>query len=286
MEKSIPTVMESQLDWLSASAHGHDRAHGLAVLCEAWGEVERQAGNQVKPWRLMGYEGNRIGRIRWGARDGESIYVQISGQLAEVYFDSVYGLADQVTRVDLATTVRFDPPDPHVAANAYLQASWYHESHPKLGVPWRVQNAEKGETTYLGSRESDYYTRIYDKEAESIQRGDRKDAKRYAGCWRYEVECKGLAASNAARLLYTSPDRPSHCQSAVYNHLRKHGVDPGFLPGTNRVLLPGFRRRSDADTRLNHLARNVRPTLDFLREAGRLADALEALGLPSNDLDK
>lgn len=45
------------------------------------------------------------------------------------------------------------------------------------------------------------------------------------------------------------------------------------------MILAGFRRRSDAESRIRHLSRNVKPTIDWLREEGYLDTALEALGL-------
>lgn len=285
MENAIPIVMESQLDWLSLSAHGDERAHGLAWLCSEWAKEEREAGNKPRPWRLLGYVGTQCGRVRWGARDEQSCYVQLSGDLAARHFDEAYPLADQVTRADLAVTARYTPPDPHVGGNSYLQALWHHQEHPHSSLPWRVQNAHGGETVYLGNRESDYFLRIYNKEAESRDSGDSLGEERYRGCWRYELECKSLAAGSVAGSLAASSDRPGYAQSAVYHFIRGHGIEPGFLPGTERVLLPGLRRRSDADTRIKHLARNVRPTLDWLREIGRIRDAMEALGLPVDGTD-
>lgn len=43
-------------------------------------------------------------------------------------------------------------------------------------------------------------------------------------------------------------------------------------------LIPGFRRRSDADSKLAHLHKNVRPTADWLREAGHEDELREVLG--------
>lgn len=51
--------------------------------------------------------------------------------------------------------------------------------------------------------------------------------------------------------------------------------------------MPGFRRRSDADSKLKHIRRNVRPTSDWLRKAGHDLDLREALGFaPLETLNK
>ena len=277
-------VIESQADWLTVSAHGRDRAQGLAWLAHEWASAEKRKDDFVRPWRLMGYVGQMCGRVRWGQRDEDCCLVQLSGDVADKHLEEAVTLADTVTRVDMAVTIRTKSYDFNLGGNAYLHACWYHEANPTSALPWRVVNAAGGETVYIGSRESDYFCRIYDKFQESVQRRDPDDAEHYAQCWRYELECKGRVASPTAMALVAAPSRPAHCQRAVYDYLHEHGVEPGYPVDGQRVLVPGFRRRSDAESRLAHLSRNVRPTIEALRQIGRLDDAIIALGL-ADDLD-
>lgn len=283
MANTPATVIESQVDWLTVSAHGTDRAHGLAWLAHEWAQAEKSAENKLRKWNLAGYTGQMVGRVRWGQRDEHATLVQLSGQLAEDHLDELVELCDGITRVDLAVTVRTAEPDPHVGPNAYLLGTWHNRDHPNSALTWRVTDARKGETVYIGKRESDYFARLYNKEQECISNDDAPGALRYANCWRYELECKGLAAPTIALSAHSAPNRSSYCQGAVHSFYAGHGVEPIFRPDGERVLLPGFRRRSDAESRLRHLGRNVKPTIDWLREAGRLSDALAVLGLAELD---
>jgi hypothetical protein len=73
-------------------------------------------------------------------------------------------------------------------------------------------------------------------------------------------------------------DRATFIQDYLHKWASDHGVTPPF-PRSALKLTPGFRLRSDADTTLALLERAVRPTVDFLREAGREADLRRVLGL-------
>jgi hypothetical protein len=155
----------------------------------------------------------------------------------------------------------------------------FHERKPTTALPHAHQDPLGGYTLNIGSRESANYLRLYNKEAECIANDDAPGAARYRGCWRYELEVKGGLAKTLAELVDNQPDRPGYVQRYVYQWCQAHGIEPAFGQDGGRVLLPGFRRRSDADTKLRHLAKNVRPTVVWLRDQGMLEKALDALGI-------
>jgi DNA relaxase NicK len=279
MADSTGVVIESQVDWLTVSAHGENPADRLLDFAYSLAAVEQQSGNKLKPWRTMGYEGYHVGRVEYGQRDSASTILRLIGQLADEQLGTALSVSDQATRVDLATTYRAIPPDPYLGVNTYSLAEMFYAAHPNSALPSHIADARKGYTCYLGSRESANYFRVYNKEAECIAVGDCPGAERYKDCWRYELEVKAGNARVLAERLNDQEDRAAYVQAYLSQYCQVHGIDPPFAPESPRVLLPGFRRRSDAESRLTHLAKNVRPTLDWLRDQGQLERALDALGL-------
>lgn len=273
------TVIESQVDWLTVSAHGEDAASRMLDLARGLAKEEEHKGNKPRDWHLMGYQGQHVGSIEYGQRDKASTLVRAIGQSAADHLDVLVSLADRVPRIDLAVTWRADPPDPLHGRNAYALAEMHHQAHPSSGLPSAVQNAEGGWTTYVGHRASEYFLRVYNKGAEAIAVGDEAGAERYRACWRYELEIKAYPAQRVAEICAQADDRAAFVQDYIYHHARRVGLEPPF-PNHGAVnLVPGFRRRSDADAKLAHLAKRVKPTTDWLRTIGREDDLREVLEL-------
>lgn len=280
MHDSSGVLIESQVDWLTASAHGKERSQRMLDVAHHVAKEEAAQGNQKRRWRLMGYEGHRVGRIAYGRRDNASCLVQLSGDAAEQSLVDVLRESDVVTRIDLAATWRATPPDPLMGRNQYALAELWHRGHPRSARPWFVGDSDGGFTCYLGSRESATFLRIYDKGAESFAQGDAPGIERYRGCWRFELEAKAAMASALATMVADREDRAEYVRGYLVSFLEAHGMSAPFLASQPVALLPGFRRRSDAESRLKHLARNVRPTVEWLMANGYRDRVREALGFP------
>lgn len=272
-------VIESQVDWLTVSAHGSNAAQNMLDLARGLAENERQRGNRRRSWQLMGYQGHHVGAVEYGQRDANSTVLRLIGDAASQYYDVAMSVADTVTRLDIAATARLSPPDPQVGRNAYALAEMYHKEHPKAARPSFVGDSDGGFTCYIGKRTSDTFFRIYNKEAEARAQDDDAGVDRYRSCWRFELEAKATVAARLAQVVADREDRAGYIRDYIVSFLEAHGVVPPFLVGQPVALQPGFRRRADAESRLRHLSRNVKPTIDWLRDNGKLDAARRALGL-------
>lgn len=279
MSEYATTIIEAQPDYLTCSAHGTNAATNLHLWALARISDQRELGNRVRTFRLQGYEGQHCGAVEWGRRDERAVLVRLIGNAADQFLSEPLSLSDTCTRVDLAVTVRSTPPDPHVGRNVYALAEWFHQRNPQSALPWRVSDAAGGETTYVGKRGSSNMLRVYNKEAECIALEDREGAERYKACWRYELEVKSPTALPLAREVESRTDRAGYVQAYVWDWMRAHGMEPAWGHDGGRVLIPGFRRRSDADSKLQHLEKNVRPTIEWLEAEGYGAEARRALGM-------
>lgn len=272
------TVIESQLDWLTCAAHTERGADEFAHLAQMFYQTTELPDAKPAPFRLKGYEGWQAGRVRFGARPGAAI-IQLSGDLARAHFDTLYPLADSISRLDIAVTARLSQPDPFLGSRSYREAAHWYGLHPQAARPEQHSDADGGYTCYIGNRSSDWFLRVYNKEAES--RDDAAAAERYRNSWRYELECKGgtcgvLAAEIAAR---DGEDRAADIQSMLHEYCTHHGITPPFPHAGGAKLVPGFRRRSDRDSKLAWLAKSVAPAVSWLRDTGDIADIYQALGL-------
>lgn len=272
------TVRESQPDWLTAGAHTRASVTALRDLASAAKHDELSHGDREVPWRLLGYEGWRVGRVRWGECRGWGL-LQLSGELAASLGAAAWDCADSVSRLDLAVTCQFATPNPSLGREAYEQARAWRQEHTHAAAPWFVGGDDGGWTTYLGKRASDTFMRLYDKGAESRAQGDDGEARQYADSWRYELELKGEYAERTAAQLFRSGDEPAFTKMHLWRYLTDHGITPPFDVDAPTVKLAQLRRRSDRERKLDWLARQVRPTVAWLAENGDSGSVLAALGL-------
>lgn len=277
MDSTTP-VIESQVDWLTCAVHSDAKQVDLEHLAAGWATGEVLDRHKMKPFRLMGYEGWRVGRVRYGTRDTGGL-VQLSGALAERHLTQLAALADNISRVDCAVTVRLAVLDDHIALDHYNQAIHHRADHPQAAVPWLIQNGRNGATCYIGDRSSDWFLRIYNKQREAEQADDAQGILHYAACWRYELEVKGQCAAQVAKSLAASADRATDVQSAVHDYSTGHGLLPLFARSGGTRLAAGFRRRSDYDTRLRWLRRSVEPAVRWMVANGGRDEVLHALDL-------
>ena len=272
-------VIESQVDWLTCSAHSEDRSRQLSDLADDLLTGAEAAGNHRVGWRSMGYLGYHCGQIDWGRRDERQAILRVTGGSAHTHLRRVLEVSDYVSRLDVAVTWRAAPPDPHIGRNAYSLADLWYRKHPRAMQPSFHGDAAGGYTCYLGDRRSPYYARIYNKEAERASRQDDTLAQHYAGCWRYEVEAHDQRAVALASAVADSGQRADWIQEWLYQFFTTRGITTPFPATGEAVLVAGFHRRSDDQTRLRHLARNVAPTVARLQARGLGREAREALGL-------
>ena len=279
MAESSVTIIESQADWLTGACVTKDRADALRHYAADLANEEERDGNKLSRFSVQSYQGARVGRVACAEAEGGRTLIQLSGDLAAKQLHTVLPMLDHITRIDLAVTVRTPEPDKTVADNAWEMASWYFDEHPRSAAPWRLQHKTKGDTTYVGSRNSDKFLRVYNKEAECRQAHDTKNLAHYLNCWRYEIEIKGKPSGLTAARVDAAPDPETYVRGAMTAYLKLHGIEPIYTDASPAIILPGFTRRSDADSRLWNIATNVRPSFDWLRDAGYAADALAALGI-------
>lgn len=271
MHDNSTTVQDSQVDWLTATALEGRSWYEVSDLAVELLHRERERGNVRNQWSHQGYKGWTCGRVDWGFRRDSAI-IRLRGALSHDRFDDVARTTDHFTRVDLAVTTRHTPFDEDLAKGLAhgLDRNYACEG---FRPTWELrEHSSHGDTLYLGSRTSQFYARLYNKQRESRQ-------SYYQSCWRWEVECKQAAARNAAAALAGAPDRRAYIQRAVHNHFAARHVPPSFLSDDER--LPGASYPGPVDTRraIAFLGHTVAPLMEKFRGTQAYPTLLQALGL-------
>lgn len=269
--------VEAGVDWVTATVKDRSCAGRIASLWEEIVSRETKAGGVVVGKSKLGYDGMGVNGNFWGVRD-DSMMLMLSGKTAHQNFLDVYRCNVNITRIDIQVTVSLPEYDGAWGEKAVIEAQTLRASLPNRN--WaRIRHLRSfgfGDTVSVGSRSSDKYGRIYDKEKQ--QRNGS-----YERCWRYEIEYKGDYAKLIAAELYS----PYRQHLSVAHLVRSQFEDWGFsLPIDVEVVeLPQTPTsvNTDQDRTLDWLSKQVSPSIAKLIDGGVSRETLlSLLGLCGN----
>jgi DNA relaxase NicK len=255
-------LIEASVDWLSITVKDARCAGRLASIWQTICATETRRGGVISIKSRLGYDGASIGGSFWGLRTDGWLMV-LTGKIAAQYFSAVYECGVNITRLDLQVTVEHDVYEPDAAERAVLAAFGHRGSAPNRNWPKirHLRSFGEGDTATIGSRQSQKYGRIYDKQKE--QRNGS-----YERCWRWEIEYKSDYAKLVAAQLYA----PSHGLLSIASIVRSQFAEWGFdlsIPDSV-VDLPTVPTGtfSDTDKTLDWLAKQVSPSVARLLQNG------------------
>lgn len=235
--------------------------------------VLKAEGHESAAWSWMGYEGYSVGGLSWGRRDDGDI-LRISGGTAERLFDKYAHYQGNCSRLDVALTLRWPTPEYHVASQAYSRLVGQSDA-TKRRLYSLITNSRGGETLYVGSRASDQFGRLYDKDAE-------QGLQRISCRWRYEVEFKSDRAAKVLELLQPSRERGKMYLGIVRGFFEPRGVKLPPLADEQEIRVEVLAPPRQVDTQLKWLREQVSPVVGRLRRLGMEASVIEALRLEGN----
>ena len=259
------------IDWLTITATDAVKRRGLCALGERLVASERKGGNDVRDWRWKAFDGQHCKRATWGRREDCDI-LQLSGELADEQLDHAYLTGDHCTRIDLAVTWKGGESGRNYAAETEAGVlAWKETSRSTLKVK-TICDDGRPNCTYLGSRTSDIFARVYDKGCESGEPA-------LDGFWRWELEVKGQPAQRTIAALHSCGNRSTLIRDAVCEHFARRGSRPEWCGVDPTLCINALRSPSDDSTRLGWLASSVRPAVQRLLLNGHANAVFEALGM-------
>lgn len=267
-------ITGASIDWLTVTTDV--RRIGIA-WADFFAEIAAENGfSFTKPWAFWGFIGWQTEHCRYGRRleTGEHILI-VSSWPADRLWQKVCPVARNVTRLDLAVTLKMDVAQPGVGAAHYAAIEGNNQRKNSLMV-----NRNGGETLYIGSRHSDQFGRFYDK-------GVQMKKEPPGTIYRYEVVVKKGLTPILLKSLLAGANVPGEkavlahkIRAFVWDWFDNRDITPIFSRGQqDRLELSVEFTATTVDRKLKWLAHAVSPTIRKLMAEGRSKDVIEALSL-------
>jgi hypothetical protein len=274
--KQLGDIVDAGIDYLSMTMK-QDNPNAVNWHTSAIAYLKEIATDAqlIDMSRRLGYDGWSFGGSFVGERDRDILAI-FSGERAKRAFVLLYRSDVHVSRIDVQTSFRYRHNADNVAEVVRNQVM---RDNRTIGVA-RQRNAtlitdlRGGATCYVGTRTSEQFARIYNKEAES-------NDPAYKGVWRYEVQLKNRLAVKTAEQFATKTYTPENYGAVfVKQWLHHRGVSVPWKAEAELLPLP---KRDTTPTQLEQkiewLRTQVRPALRVLLKYGLRDAILEALGL-------
>lgn len=271
MDSLSPELIDTGVDWYTGTLSDHKRIPKLVRKCALRIDSESAAGNDRRVWSQYGYEGFSCGGIRFGSRP-DGFIVQLSGPTAQQHWREYFNICDNTSRIDLQVTVRYHTDTSQKIAQHYKSARRFHARGLTRRRVTILKSTDQSATIYLGSRQSNYFGRVYQKDRES-------GLDHYQNCVRYEMETKSDGARVLADTLYRHSSAEDAGVSIVTRFLKGSGINLPSLSHHQTALKCISRMRSDNYRRLEWLTLQVQPSVQHLLASGKIELVIEALGL-------
>lgn len=275
MTLSVPRrepQLSAGIDWLTCTAHDPSRVAALLSFGKDLLAQEVGSGGVAKPWHWQGFSGWASGGAGYGFNGTRSI-VRLSGPTARESAEDAIGYSDNVSRLDVQTTVRATGVGHDHAKQLYSSLSGDRRTRGRPIARSLIQTSAGGDSLYLGRRISDSYGRIYNK---SLEEKETSEIPR----WRYEVEYKRKSAAAQAKAYSKADDKEAWCVARVYHWFADRGCAPSHS-AVERVNNPGASRGDSAQARrIKWLQIGVRPVVRQLALEHGWPDVLSLLGVP------
>lgn len=267
-------VLDVGCDWLTVTSDREHAEHDLTLA--SWYEVFnriRHTNGLVKDGHFLGYQGIATDGAFVGTRyDGAML--RLSGPVARDNFLSVVMRGASPTRLDVQVTCSWKGTGMHPPRLAALHAGTANELLPisrQRNIEERKDN-RGGFTTYIGSRQSAAFARVYHKSAQ--------DPDAYGpDVYRYEVQFNKEGAMPVWEALRKYADNlESAAIAIVWDWFEKRGIIPVFRRSAEKINVSRETiAPTEIDKKLHWLNQQVSPTVHTLVDAGYREEALIAV---------
>ena len=272
----LGAIIDSGIDYLSATIKlDNPNAQQWLLSANAYLQEIAIHTDEIKHTRRLGYDGLSFGGSFVGGRERDALSV-FSGERAKRAFSLLYRRDIHISRLDVQVSFRYAVPTTNVAQRARDEVKKDNArlSSARQRNATLMEDLRGGGTCYIGTRTSEQFARIYNKEAES---GD----SAYKNVWRFEVQLKNRFAEKVAEQFAAQTySAESHGAVFVKQWLRHRGVSTPWRAEAELLPLPrSSTTPTQSEARLKWLRDQVRPAIRQLLKYGLRDDIIAALGL-------
>src|SRR5687767_13499902 len=158
-------LIECGVDWLRVTTAETRCQSELSKMWEQLCQEQLGSGGIITEASRLGYTGTSVNGCFFGSR-ADGAMLDLPGHIASEWWPAVLGTSANVTRLDLQCTIQTDEYEVDYGgtmAQYAMQARAHLEGRNWAAVR-HLQAFGKGDTVTVGSRTSEKYGRIYDKE--------------------------------------------------------------------------------------------------------------------------
>lgn len=249
-------LVNAGCDWITATSSDKAVAASLTKVFDWACSYSESIGQSPKAMSKLGYDGYACTGAFYGIRPEGGWMLQLSGSVARMKAQQVIQFGPNITRIDFQITVRTEDYTPQIAREVYeeylLARSTKMKNLPRKRM--LITTDGNGDTCQIGSRTSERFLRVYDKDKQSPELDE------YVNCWRFEIEYKGDAA-NWYAAQYAREPLLDGSASIVGRQMNDWGI---ALNGYPYAAIPRFkpeRMVTDNERTMAWLDIQVRPTI-------------------------
>lgn len=218
------TILEAGVDWITATAKTGGNRYEMETLATDSFHRLMDSGETIKQQKRLGFTGWAAEGLFFGERKGEAMMIA-SGDRAKDTWRSIAEVSDNVSRLDVQTTVWTYEERPHVARSIYSEVKRGARGMIPIKHATYIEGHPDGETVNLNKRTSDQSGRVYDKASEGKMGLQRT-------VWRYEIETRRRAAGSVLAHLRSDNRVDALAVRLVFDWFNRRGIKPLFNPAT------------------------------------------------------
>lgn len=271
--RGVYSKVQPSIDWITATSQDDNLAAQWYQIFRSYRQ-QQDAQYQIGDWNQFGYQGLKIGNMIWAYHPKQGALFTVMSHSADVYWQDIVGEHSRITRMDLAVTVEYARPLRNIAAKHFNMLQRHGLTTPQKRY---MQDAEGGQTLYVGSVHSEQMGRLYDK-------GVQSKLCPPGLCWRYEVmyrKPRSSVIANELSLMARQPGSDLHRSVAatVHNWFLSRAVKPHFYADGEVSKAEVSYTETSVDRKLKWLQTQVKPSIAWLIMKGHHAEVYDALGL-------
>ncbi len=257
------------VDYVRLTANDHKPAGAWRDVVLPEFVAEEKAGRKPHMRWLMGYYG-RVGEHCFMGENDTGCMIQLSGALAARRWYDASNHSQKCTRIDIQVTWPCEQMPGDYIREQYEVAQLAPNREGKRAQLQLTDTPEGSKMLAVGSRQSEAYGRMYDKERES-------GMPEYKSCVRWEVEVKGQQAYDLCGFLRETHNDPWTVKHIVSRWWTVRGMLPYWDHQQGEDMEPPMKRSKTDQTKLAWLSEQVAPTMKLLKAHGKLAEAVRAV---------